>query len=195
MKERFPDRICGGGRNGRAVRRPEEGRHGVRISKEKRQRNIIYINGGVMARTGERENLMKMIYQMGVQEDFSAEEYEKFTALQADSQITEYFVNGYRAAASNLKEIDELIDRYSVRWKTSRLPKVDLAILRLALAEICYLTDIPVSVTINEAVELAKKYSTEKSSKFINGVLGSAARDAGVPADSCETSAGGKDER
>ena len=148
-----------------------------------------------MARTGERENLMKMIYQMGVQEDFSAEEYEKFTALQADSQITEYFVNGYRAAASNLKEIDELIDRYSVRWKTSRLPKVDLAILRLALAEICYLTDIPVSVTINEAVELAKKYSTGKSSKFINGVLGSAARDAGVPADSCETSAGGKDER
>ena len=148
-----------------------------------------------MARTGERENLMKMIYQMGVQEDFSAEEYEKFTALQADSQITEYFVNGYRAAASNLKEIDELIDRYSVRWKTSRLPKVDLAILRLALAEICYLTDIPVSVTINEAGELAKKYSTEKSSKFINGVLGSAARDAGVPADSCETSAGGKDER
>ena len=148
-----------------------------------------------MARTGERENLMKMIYQMGVQEDFSAEEYEKFTALQADSQITEYFVNGYRAAASNLKEIDELIDRYSVRWKTSRLPKVDLAILRLALAEICYLTDIPVSVTINEAVELAKKYSTEKSSKFIIGVLGSAARDAGVPADSCETSAGGKDER
>lgn len=148
-----------------------------------------------MARTGERENLMKMIYQMGVQEDFSAEEYEKFTALQTDSQITEYFVNGYRAAASNLKEIDELIDRYSVRWKTSRLPKVDLAILRLALAEICYLTDIPVSVTINEAVELAKKYSTEKSSKFINGVLGSAARDAGVPADSCETSAGGKDER
>ena len=148
-----------------------------------------------MARTGERENLMKMIYQMGVQEDFSAEEYEKFTALQADSQITEYFVNGYRSAASNLKEIDELIDRYSVRWKTSRLPKVDLAILRLALAEICYLTDIPVSVTINEAVELAKKYSTEKSSKFINGVLGSAARDAGVPADSCETSAGGKDER
>ena len=148
-----------------------------------------------MARTGERENLMKMIYQMGVQEDFSAEEYEKFTALQADSQITEYFVNGYRAAASNLKEIDELIDRYSVRWKTSRLPKVDLAILRLALAEICYLTDIPVSVTINEAVELAKKYSTEQSSKFINGVLGSAARDAGVPADSCETSAGGKDER
>ena len=125
-----------------------------------------------MARTGERENLMKMIYQMGVQEDFSAEEYEKFTALQADSQITEYFVNGYRAAASNLKEIDELIDRYSVRWKTSRLPKVDLAILRLALAEICYLTDIPVSVTINEAVELAKRFGGDASGSFVNGVLG-----------------------
>ena len=132
-----------------------------------------------MARTGERENLMKMIYQMGVQEDFSAEEYEKFTALQADSQITEYFVNGYRAAASNLKEIDELIDRYSVRWKTSRLPKVDLAILRLALAEICYLTDIPVSVTINEAVELAKRFGGEEDPSFVNGVLGAVSRQGG----------------
>ena len=132
-----------------------------------------------MARTGERENLMKMIYQMGVQEDFSAEEYEKFTALQADSQITEYFVNGYRAAASNLKEIDELIDRYSVRWKTSRLPKVDLAILRLALTEICYLTDIPVSVTINEAVELAKRFGGEEDPSFVNGVLGAVSRQGG----------------
>ena len=132
-----------------------------------------------MARTGERENLMKMIYQMGVQEDFSAEEYEKFTALQADSQITEYFVNGYRAAASNLKEIDELIDRYSVRWKTSRLPKVDLAILRLALAEICYLTDIPVSVTINEAVELAKN-TVQKSRRSLSTACWEAPR--GMPA-------------
>ena len=148
-----------------------------------------------MARTGERENLMKMIYQMGVQENFSAEEYEKFTALQADSQITEYFVNGYRATAEHLKEIDELIDRHSVRWKTSRLPKVDLAILRLALAEICYLTDIPVSVTINEAVELAKKYSTDKSSKFINGVLGSAAKDVSTSADLSKASAGDDDEK
>lgn len=130
-----------------------------------------------MARTGERENLMKMIYQMSIQDDFSAEEYEKFTELQADSDITEYFVNGYRAVAKYLDAIDEKINTYSVKWKTSRLPKVDLAILRLSMAELYYLDDIPVSVSINEAVELAKKYSTEKSSSFINGVLGSAARE------------------
>lgn len=130
-----------------------------------------------MARTSERENLMKMIYQMGVQNDFSKEEYERFTELQTKEGITEYFLNGYRAAAGNLEKIDGMIDKFSVRWKTSRLPKVDLAILRLALAEILYLDDIPYSVTINEAVELAKKYSTENSSRFINGVLGSAVRD------------------
>ena len=130
-----------------------------------------------MARTGERENLMKMIYQMSIQDDFSAEEYEKVTELQADSDITEYFVNGYRAVAKYLDAIDEKINTYSVKWKTSRLPKVDLAILRLSMAELYYLDDIPVSVSINEAVELAKKYSTEKSSSFINGVLGSAARE------------------
>ena len=130
-----------------------------------------------MARTGERENLMKMIYQMSIQDDFSAEEYEKFTELQADSDITEYFVSGYRAVAKYLDAIDEKINTYSVKWKTSRLPKVDLAILRLSMAELYYLDDIPVSVSINEAVELAKKYSTEKSSSFINGVLGSAARE------------------
>ena len=125
----------------------------------------------------ERENLMKMIYQMSIQDDFSAEEYEKFTELQADSDITEYFVNGYRAVAKYLDAIDEKINTYSVKWKASRLPKVDLAILRLSMAELYYLDDIPVSVSINEAVELAKKYSTEKSSSFINGVLGSAARE------------------
>lgn len=129
-----------------------------------------------MARTDERENLMKMIYQMGVQGDFSQEEYEKFTELQADSDITEYYVNGYRAVAQNLEDIDDAINRYSVGWKSDRLPKVDLAILRVALAEICYM-NIPVSVSINEAVELAKKYSTEKSSRFVNGLLGTAAKE------------------
>ena len=127
-----------------------------------------------MARTEERENLMKMIYQMGIQNDFSPEEYERFAEIQTKG-VTAYFAAGYLAVSSHLKEIDAAIDRYSVNWKISRLPGVDLAILRLALAEMYYLDDIPVSVSINEAVELAKKYSTEQSSRFVNGVLGSAA--------------------
>ena len=95
----------------------------------------------------------------------------------------------------HLAELDAAIERHCLAWKLDRLSKVDLSILRLAAAEMRYMEKIPYKVAVNEAVELAKKYSTEKSSKFINGVLGSAARDAGVPADSCETSAGGKDER
>ena len=128
-----------------------------------------------MARTQERENLMKMIYQMEMQGDFSPEEYERFAELQTDG-ITDYFSNGYRAVSAHLEEIDGKIETYSVNGKVSRLPRVDLAILRLALAEMFYLDEIPVSVSINEAVELAKKYGTEKSPRFINGVLGGAAR-------------------
>ena len=128
-----------------------------------------------MARTQERENLMKMIYQMEMQGDFSPEEYERFAELQTDG-ITDYFANGYRAVSAHLEEIDGKIETYSVNWKVSRLPRVDLAILRLALAALFYLDEIPVSVSINEAVELAKKYGTEKSPRFINGVLGGAAR-------------------
>ena len=85
-----------------------------------------------MARTEERENLMKMIYQMGIQNDFSPEEYERFAEIQTKG-VTAYFAAGYLAVSSHLKEIDAAIDRYSVNWKISRLPGVDLAILRLAL--------------------------------------------------------------
>ncbi len=129
-----------------------------------------------MARANERENLMRMIFQMEIQGDFSMTEYERFVELQADSNVTSYFMKGYRQVVSHLNDIDKMIDTYSVNWKASRLPKADLAILRLALAEIFYMEEIPISVSINEAVELAKKYGTEKSAKFINGVLGSAVR-------------------
>jgi len=130
-----------------------------------------------MARSEERENLMKMIYQMNLQNDFSGEAYEKFTELQVEINITEYFSRVYESIRDNLAEIDDLINECSVKWKTTRMPAVDLAVLRLAVAEMKYAKDIPVSVSINEAVNLAKKYSTENSSRFINGVLGKAAKE------------------
>ena len=130
-----------------------------------------------MARSEERENLMKMVYQMALQNDYSIEAYEKFTELQVEINITDYFSRVYQALRDNLEDIDALINTCSVKWKTSRMPAVDLAILRLAAAEMKYAKDIPVSVSINEAVNLAKKYSTENSSRFINGVLGKAAKE------------------
>ena len=72
----------------------------------------------------------------------------------------------------HLDEIDGSINAHSRSWKTSRMPKVDLAIMRLALGEIKYGDDVPEAVAISEAIKLAKKYSTEQSSRFIHGVLG-----------------------
>ena len=73
---------------------------------------------------------------------------------------------------SKLEEIDEKINEVSKGWKIERMGKVDLSILRLGSFEILYDEDIPVNVAINEAVELAKKYGTDESYSFINGILG-----------------------
>ncbi len=72
----------------------------------------------------------------------------------------------------HINEIDDLISRLAKNWKITRISKVDLSILRLSIGEIRYLDDIPLSASINEAVELAKKYGSEDSGKFINGILG-----------------------
>lgn len=77
---------------------------------------------------------------------------------------------------TNLEEIDEQITRYLKGWEYSRLPKVDKAIMRLATNEILFDDTIPVGVSINEAVELSKRYSSDTSFRFLNGVLGNIAR-------------------
>lgn len=71
------------------------------------------------------------------------------------------------------EEIDELINKYAKNWSVTTMPKVDVAILRLAIAEIGFIDTIPEKVSVNEAVEMAKMYCDDKSPKFINGVLGS----------------------
>lgn len=76
-------------------------------------------------------------------------------------------------------EVDEVIKKYIRGWTMNRLSRVALALLRLAVYEIKYEPDIPVSVSINEAVNLAKKYGGAEDAPFVNGVLGSAAGEAG----------------
>lgn len=77
----------------------------------------------------------------------------------------------YDMILEKLSQIDKMIDQKAQGWKVSRMAKVDLAILRLAVYEISFDEEIPTSVAINEAVELAKKYGQEESGKFVNGVL------------------------
>lgn len=71
-----------------------------------------------------------------------------------------------------IDEIDEKINQVAKGWKTERMGKADLAILRLAVYEMLYDEDVPVKVAINEAVELAKKYGGDESPAFVNGILG-----------------------
>jgi len=73
--------------------------------------------------------------------------------------------------------IDAEIEKYADRWSLQRMPVIDRNLLRIGLAEILYMEDIPPSVTVNECVELAKRYSTEDSGKFVNGLLGRIIRD------------------
>lgn len=77
----------------------------------------------------------------------------------------------------HLADLDATIERHCRAWKLDRLSKVDLSILRLAAAEMRYMEKIPYKVAVNEAVELAKKYSEEKAPQFINGILRAMAED------------------
>lgn len=129
-----------------------------------------------MARMSDRVHLMKMIYQMDMQKDFSMEACESYMEnVMERTPEDPYFITLFGYITENMEHIDEQINAFSRRWKTSRMARVDLAILRVAAAEILYMEDISTAISINEAVEMAKRFSTEKSSGFINGVLGSIA--------------------
>ena len=97
------------------------------------------------------------------------EEYK----LNNDSD-TEYFVNTITTCFENIDSIDDKISSLLKDWSINRISKVDLSILRLALCEIMYIEDIPYQVSINEAVELAKKFGDDDTPAFVNGVLASA---------------------
>ena len=84
----------------------------------------------------------------------------------------EYAMEAVKGTIEHLEEIDRLIEFHTTGWKKDRIAKVDLAILRLAIYEIVFNNEIPDGVAANEAIELAKKFSTEESGSFVNGVLG-----------------------
>lgn len=94
-----------------------------------------------------------------------------------DVFLSDYALSCAKGVKEHSDEIDlKISENLKQGWKVSRISRVSLAILRLAIYEILYLDDIPVSVSINEAVELSKKYTVEDDTSFINGVLGSVAK-------------------
>lgn len=135
-----------------------------------------------MSRTELREHIFKILFRVGFHDEkemseqeqlyFSVPSSDKEEPLkEASTEEQEYILTKYRAIVEKLPEIDELLNALSTGWKTSRMNRVDLTILRLATYEIKWDADIPTGVAINEAVELAKKYSSDSGPAFVNGVL------------------------
>ena len=138
---------------------------------------FMVFQGGYMTRKEAREWVIKYLYSRTFQ-DQCEESLEDFLEHQAlDQTEIEYMRSVVAGVEGNLQSIDQDIEKYLRSWTTSRIPKLDLAILRAAVFEIKYSEDIPTGVAINEAVEIAKKYSTDDSYRFINGVLGAIARE------------------
>ncbi len=127
-----------------------------------------------MSRTELREHIFRMLFriefnsaeEMKEQEGFYFDELEEATG-----KDQEYILDKYRAIVEKKEEIDTLLNEVSEGWKTSRMNRVDLTIMRLAVYEIKWDEDVPTGVAINEAVELAKKYSSDDGPSFVNGVL------------------------
>ena len=127
-----------------------------------------------MSRTELREHIFRMLFriefnsaeEMKEQESFYFEDLEEATG-----KDQEYILDKYRAIVEKKEEIDTLLNEVSEGWKTTRMNRVDLTIMRLAVYEIKWDEDVPTGVAINEAVELAKKYSSDDGPSFVNGIL------------------------
>lgn len=123
-----------------------------------------------------RETVLQALYA----EELSRDSWEHILEviikpkLQTEKEAYKFAENLFLRTLNHQDEIDEIIQKHIKNWKIERLTTIDKLILRIALCEFLYFEQIPTKVTINEALEIAKKYSTSKSSNFVNGILDAA---------------------
>ncbi|MBQ9505146.1 MAG: transcription antitermination factor NusB [Lachnospiraceae bacterium] len=134
-----------------------------------------------LSRRSLRENIFILVF-MSEFNDYSLmpEQIRKFLddpEREADEASLEYIEKKAKEIILREEELDDVINTYAEKWNTERMGRVELAIFRVAVFEMLYDDDIPVSVAINEAVELAKKYGPEDSPSFINGILANIVRE------------------
>ncbi|MBK1810992.1 transcription antitermination factor NusB [Clostridium sp. YIM B02505] len=133
-----------------------------------------------MNRIRTREIAVQLTYQMMINKEEPSEAIESFKeAFEGDiTEIDDTYLNQVINGINEKKDqLDAIVEKYLVNWKLGRVSKVNLSILRVALYEMLHFEDIPNKVAINEALEIAKKFSDEKSVSFINGVLDKALKD------------------
>ncbi len=107
-------------------------------------------------------------------------EIAEFTTLDSQHDVKNYAIQIAEFFQKNHKEVDDIIQKYAKNWDLGRLVKMDKDILRIAIVELLYIKDAPMKVIVDEALELAKKYSTDESSAFINGILAKVIVDYGI---------------
>ncbi len=127
-----------------------------------------------MGRREQREQIFKLVFQLEFNDKAEMPEQIKLYFEQEEIHSEKdclYISEKFEKIQEKLSELDQCINEQATGWKTERMGKVDLAIIRLAVYEIKYDDSVPTSVAINEAVELAKKFGQDESSSFVNGVL------------------------
>ncbi|KGN00980.1 antitermination protein NusB [Clostridium novyi A str. 4570] len=128
-----------------------------------------------MNRRKSREVAMKLLFEMSInKEEFSEilKNFKENTDTNIENVDFIYINKIVNGIEQNKEDIDKKIEENLTKWKLNRLSKIDLTILRISTYEIMFMEDIPNKVAVNEAIELAKKYSADNSPAFVNGVLG-----------------------
>ncbi len=124
-----------------------------------------------MSRKIARENTYKLIFEFLFNKTPNSRTYSVFSLGEMDDSDVAYMEKVYYGVINRYEELSEIISEYSQGFSLDRIYKPDLSALLLAVYELKYMNDIPPAVTINEAVDLVKKYSTDKSNVFVNGIL------------------------
>ena len=134
-----------------------------------------------MNKSALREELFKLLYSLEVQKDDSTEEIETYIQnIQANEADKKYIgTNAAKIREENESLKEEIAKNLKNDWSIDRVSKINLAILKLAIYEILY-TDTPYKVSINEAVEIAKKYGEDQSPSFVNGILASVVKNHNI---------------
>ena len=120
---------------------------------------------------------MQLIYERMMGGQCEEETMRDLLGFSADGDDADYIRDALEGTLEHEREIDGAIEPKLVNWSIDRIARVDLAILRLAVYEILYRDDVPDAVAVNEAVELAKTFSTDEAGPFVNGLLGSLLRE------------------
>ncbi|MEN1759319.1 transcription antitermination factor NusB [Anoxynatronum sibiricum] len=133
-----------------------------------------------MKRKEARELCMQLVYEMIIKNEFSLAGYQHFLENAPERPDQDGYIRQVLSSViERHDEVDQMIRSYAIDWQMERIARVDLAILRVSIAELLDLDDIPSYVSVNEAIEMAKKFSTENSSAFVNGILGTYLKDRG----------------